>query len=143
MLVKTKEHLRESRLISSLPGYVMSSMFMILRIFLMYQPLRVSSLLSMIPFSVGLVLLTRYAYFFAIGEGAGHIQSAIVGSALGITAFLMFLLGLLSDLIARNRQLAEEILYRVRRDRTASGGSQMAGAERSQIDPVSTWQSDS
>ena len=142
VLVATNEQLRESRLISSLPRYLMSSIFTILRIFLMYQPLRVFSLLSMIPFTVGLMLLARYAYFFALGEGAGHVQSVIVGSALGITAFLMFLLGLLSDLIARNRQLAEEVLYRVRRDRIGSIKSQIAGAERSKIGPGNTWRSD-
>lgn len=129
--VKTNEKRRESRLISSMPRYVMRSIFTILRIFLMYQPLRVFSLLSLILFLVGLGLLARYAYFVAIGEGLGHVQSVIVGSGLGIMAFLMILLGLLSDLIARNRQLAEEVLYRVRRDRVGARSSELADVERS------------
>ena len=127
--VETNEQLRESRLISSIPGYLMRSIFTILRIFLMYQPLRVFSLLSTAIFLVGLALLARYAYFFAIGEGAGHVQSVIVGSALGITAILMFLLGLLLDLIARNRQLAEEILYRVHRDQVGARRSELVDEE--------------
>ena len=113
--VKTNEMYRESRLIRSVPRYLVSSGATILRIFLMYEPLRVFSLLSSAPFAIGLALLIRYAYFYWIGEGAGHVQSVIVGSALGILAFLMFLLGLLSDLTGRNRRLAEEILYRIRR----------------------------
>ena len=113
--VKTNEMYRESRLIRSVPRYLISSGATILRIFLMYEPLRVFSLLSSAPFAIGLALLIRYAYFYWIGEGAGHVQSVIVGSALGILAFLMFLLGLLSDLTGRNRRLAEEILYRIRR----------------------------
>lgn len=113
--VKTNERYRESRLIRSLPRYLVQSVVTILRIFLMYEPLRVFSLLSSVPFAIGLGLLIRYAYFYSIGEGAGHVQSVIVGSALAILAFLMFLLGLLSDLTARNRRLAEEILYRIRR----------------------------
>lgn len=43
--VETNQQLRESRLISSIPGYLMRSIFTILCIFLIYQPLRVFSLL--------------------------------------------------------------------------------------------------
>ena len=127
--VKTNEQLRESRLSSSVPRYVVSSIVKILRIFLMDQPLRVFSLLSIVIFMIGLALLARYAYFFAIGEGAGHVLSVIVGTALGIVAFLMFLLGLLSDLIAPNRRLAEEILYRLRRDQVDARRSELVDEE--------------
>jgi hypothetical protein len=87
----------------------------ILRIFLMYEPLRIFAILSMLPGLAGVVLLLRYLYFFLIGEGSGHVQSVIAGSALGILAFQVFLLGLLADLIARNRRLMEDTLYHARR----------------------------
>jgi hypothetical protein len=87
----------------------------ILRIFLMYEPLRIFAILSMLPGLAGVVLLLRYLYFFLIGEGSGHVQSVIAGSALGILAFQVFLLGLLADLIARNRRLMEDTLYHTRR----------------------------
>ncbi len=113
--VLTNEKLRESRLIRSVPRYLARSMVTILRIFLMYEPLKAFSFLSLLPLFAGIALAVRYIYFLVIGEGAGHIQSVIFGSAMGILAFLIFLLGLLSDLIARNRRLEEEILYRIRR----------------------------
>jgi hypothetical protein len=113
--VETNEKLRESRLIRSMPRYVFRSAVTILRIFLMYQPLRVFSILSLIPGLAGAGLLVRYLYFFLIGEGAGHVQSVITGVALGILAFLVFLLGLLSDLIARNRRLMEDATLMLRR----------------------------
>jgi glycosyltransferase involved in cell wall biosynthesis len=113
--VETNEQLRESRLIRSVPRYVLRSIVTILRIFLMYEPLRIFAILSMLPGLAGVVLLLRYLYFFLIGEGSGHVQSVIAGSALGILAFQVFLLGLLADLIARNRRLMEDTLYHTRR----------------------------
>jgi glycosyltransferase involved in cell wall biosynthesis len=113
--VDTNEKLRDSRLIRSVPRYVLRSAVTILRILLMYQPLRVFTTLSLIPGLAGMILLLRYLYFFLIGEGAGHVQSVIAGSALAILAFQVFLLGLLSDLIAKNRRLMEDTLYHSRR----------------------------
>ena len=113
--VETNERLRESRLIRSIPRYVVRSAVTILRIFLMYEPLRVFTILSLIPGLLGGILLLRYLYFFSIGEGSGHIQSVVAGAALGILAFQVFLLGLLSDLIARNRRLIEDATLMVRR----------------------------
>jgi len=113
--VETNEMLRESRLIRSVPRYVVRSAVTILRIFLMYEPLRVFTILSLIPGLLGGILLLRYLYFFSIGEGSGHIQSVVAGAALGILAFQVFLLGLLSDLIARNRRLIEDATLMLRR----------------------------
>jgi len=112
--ILTNPKLRESRLISNLPNYVVRSAVTILRIFMMYESLRVFTLLSLIPFLTALVLFVRYVYYFAIGQGSGHVQSVIVGSGLILIAFQVFLLGLLADLIAKNRRLSEEIHYRMR-----------------------------
>ena len=49
-----------------------------------------------------------------IGQGQGHVQSLIISSILIIIAFLIFLLGFLADLIARNRKINEEIVFLVR-----------------------------
>ena len=113
--VETNDRLRESRLIRSIPRYVVRSAVTILRIFLMYEPLRVFTILSLVPGLLGGILLIRYLYFFSIGEGSGHIQSVVAGAALGILAFQVFLLGLLSDLIARNRRLIEDATLMLRR----------------------------
>ena len=113
--VKTNPRLRSSRLIHSIPSYVARSALTILRIFLMYESLRVFTLLSLIPGLAGLAIFLRYLYFYVIGEGAGHVQSVVVASVLILLAFQVFLLGLLSDLIARNRRLSEDIYYRLRR----------------------------
>ena len=113
--VGTNERRRDSRLIQSVPKYVVRSAVTILRIFLMYEALRVFFGMGSLPLVAGLSLLVRFGYFFLIGQGQGHVQSLVVAAILIVVAFQTFLLGLLADLIARNRRLHEEILYRVRK----------------------------
>jgi len=113
--VRTNEIRRRSRLIRSVPGYVLRSAVTILRVFLMYEALRVFLILGTLPFLAGLVLLVRFVYFYSIGDGDGHIQSLIVASILVVLGFQTFLLGLLGDLIAKNRHLSEETNYRLKK----------------------------
>jgi len=115
--VETNPKLRESRLISNIFSYVLRSSLTILRIFMMYEALRVFSLISLMPALAGVVLFVRYAYYFSIGQGSGHIQSVVVASVLLLLAFQILLLGLLADLIAKNRRLSEEIHYRMRSEK--------------------------
>jgi glycosyltransferase involved in cell wall biosynthesis len=114
--VRTNPKKRESRLIENIPNYVIRSGVTILRIFMMYESLRIFTLLSLMPLVAGLALFVRYVYYFMLGQGGGHIQSVVVASGLLLLAFQVFLLGLLADLIARNRRLSEEIHYRIRKD---------------------------
>jgi hypothetical protein len=52
----------------------------------------------------------------SIGEGAGHIQSLILAAVLMMLGFQTIVIGLISDLIAANRRLSEEIVYRLRKE---------------------------
>ena len=113
--IEINPKLRESRLIKSMPGFVARSAAAILRIFLMYEALRVFVGIGLALLIGGFVLAGRYLYFFAIGEGQGHVQSLILASILLLMGFLSFLLGMLADLIAKNRRLSEEALYRLRK----------------------------
>ena len=113
--VRTNETLRQSRLIRSTPRYLLSSGGTILRIFLMYEPLQVFITLGALLSAGGSALFARFMYFYIVGEGQGHIQSLIIASILIVLGFQAFLLGLLADLIARNRRIVEEISYRTRK----------------------------
>lgn len=113
--VRTQPQQRESRLIRSLPVYLLQSAVTILRIFILYEPLRVFLTLGTLPFLAGLALVARFFYFYAIGDGAGHVQSLVIAALLVVLGVQTFLLGLLSDLIARNRHLSEETNYRLKK----------------------------
>jgi glycosyltransferase involved in cell wall biosynthesis len=113
--IATNPRTRHSRLVKNTLHYVGVSAMTIMRIFLMYEALRVFLSLSLVPLLVGAGLILRFVYYFAIGDGSGHIQSLIVAAILLVFAFMTILLGLLADLIARNRRLMEEIRYGLRK----------------------------
>jgi glycosyltransferase involved in cell wall biosynthesis len=113
--IRTNEQIRPSRLISSIPNYLANSSTIILRAYTMYRPLRVFISISFIFLLVGLIGTGRFLYFFAIGEGSGHVQSLILSAVLLIVGFQIFLIGLVADLIGFNRKVLEEVLYRLRR----------------------------
>jgi len=113
--VKTNEKMRESRLIRNIPSYVARSAITILRIFIMYEALTVFLSIGALLFAAGMLLSVRFLYYFRIGEGSGHVQSLILASILLVLGFQAFLLGILGDLIAKNRYLAEEAGYRIKK----------------------------
>jgi len=114
--VRTNPTTRESRLISNIGSYVWISASTIIRTYAMYQPLRFFSTIGVIIFTIGLIISARYIYYMSIGEGAGHIQSLILAAVLMMLGFQTIVIGLISDLIAANRRLSEEIVYRLRKE---------------------------
>lgn len=113
--IHANEVRRRSRLIGTTPNYVARSAATILRVFLMYEALRIFLILGSIPLFGGVVLLGRFLYYYLIGDGTGHVQSLILASILIVLGFLTCFLGLLGDLIAKNRHLSEEANYRLKK----------------------------
>ena len=106
---------RPSRLFGSTTEYVKRSVATILRIYAMYEPFKVFMILGGVLFSAGAALGLRYAYFWWQGDIRGHLQSAILSVLLLILGFQTLQWGLMADLIASNRKLIEDVLYRVRK----------------------------
>jgi hypothetical protein len=62
------------------------------------------------------VIWGRFAYFYIVeGQGAGHVQSLILGAVLFIAAVQMAALGVMGDILAGMRTLQQRTLERVRR----------------------------
>lgn len=121
---------RASRLMRSQWDYVKRSAVTILRIYAVYEPLRAFGWLSAPFLLVGAGLLGRFLliYAFVPLEGvARYIQSLLIGGVALILGFLIFLFGVLAELVAANRRLLEETLYRVKRMELEQG----AAVERS------------
>lgn len=106
---------RPSRLIRSNWDYVKRSATTIVRIYAMYEPLKFFSYLSAAFIVPGVALSFRYLYLREIlNEGQGHVQSVILGALLLTLGFVIFMIGLAMDIIATQRRLVEEVLYRQR-----------------------------
>jgi glycosyltransferase involved in cell wall biosynthesis len=106
---------RPSRLMKSIPQYIRKSGITIVRAYAMYQPLRIFSALGMLLIALGTVPGLRFLYFYIVGQRVGHIQSLILAAILIIVGFQVLLMGLVADLIASNRKMLEETLYRLRK----------------------------
>ena len=113
--VRTNPKTRESRLFGSIPTYLKKSMAIIVRIYTMHRPARAFFALSLPFFAVAAVLGARWlGFYFGTPSPTGHVQSLIAGAICAIVGVQILVFGLLGDLLAGNRRLSEEILYRVR-----------------------------
>lgn len=111
--VRTNEDLRPSRLVKSISSYVKRSLITILRVFITYRPLFFFFWTGVLLAVPGLLIGARFVYFYALGEGSGHIQSLILSSLLLMLAALAGMVGLIADLTATNRKLLERINQRL------------------------------
>ena len=112
--IHTNGELRPSRLFHSMFGYIKKSMLTIIRAYLMYKPLRFFSVLGCVPFIGGMILGIRFLFLLLKGGGQGNIQSLILCSMLILIAGMIWVIGLLADVIAANRKILQEIQRRVR-----------------------------
>ena len=113
--IRTNKKLRDSRLFKSTWGYLKNSIATIVRIYAMYEPLKVFSYIGGSFFFLGFILGCRYLYFFFIESTAGHVQSLILSAILIIVGFQIMLIGLAADLISINREYIENSLHRIKK----------------------------
>ena len=113
--IRTNPKTRDSRLFKSIPHFIKNSLGTMVRMYAMYQPLRVFFYLGSALTIIGLLPILRFLYYYAVGEGGGHLQSLILGGVFLMMGFLTYLVGLVADLTSFNRQLLEMTLERVRR----------------------------
>lgn len=114
--VITNAKTRESRLFSSIWQHVFNSMMTIVRIYLMYKPFRIFVSFGLFVGILGLVPFLRYITLLAFfQESVGsHLQSLIAGTVLVIMGILFIAIGFLGELLAINRKLQEDSLYRLK-----------------------------
>jgi glycosyltransferase involved in cell wall biosynthesis len=119
--VATNAHTRPSRLFHSIWAYLKQSGATIVRIYTMYEPLKVFSYIGSAVFLAGFAISLRFLYYYLFAHGAeGKIQSLILSAVLMIVGFQVVLIGLVADVISGTRKLLEDLLYRVRRMEAAS-----------------------
>jgi glycosyltransferase involved in cell wall biosynthesis len=113
--IGTNPPTRASRLFPSPWTYVRRNALAIFRVYASYEPLRVF-LAAAFPFAVaGAIVWGRFIYFFATGDGRGHVQSLILGATLFLVAVQLVALGVIGDILAGIRNLQQRTLERVRR----------------------------
>ena len=114
--ISTNPRTRPSRLFGSVLSYIKQSAATIVRIYTMYEPLKVFTYIGTTIFVTGFLISMRFLYYFLFTfESEGKVQSLILSAVLMIVGFQVVLIGLVADVISGMRKLLEDLLYRVRR----------------------------
>ena len=113
--IRTNPPTRDSRLFPSIWAYVRRNSASIVRIYAMYEPLRVFMTAAAIVALAALVVWVRFLIHFIAGNGSGHIQSLILGAALFNAATVLAALGVIGDLLSGQRIILQRVFERVRR----------------------------
>ncbi|MDX6691986.1 MAG: hypothetical protein QOG15_3443, partial [Solirubrobacteraceae bacterium] len=114
--IRTNPKTRESRLFPSMWAYVRRNTVSIFRIYAQYEPLKVFMSAAALIGIVAFVVWGRFAYYYVVeGQGKGHVQSLILGAVLFNAAMVLAALGVMGDLLAAQRTMAQRTFERVRR----------------------------
>ena len=112
--IRTNPKTRDSRLFSSVFKFIERSGSTLMRMYTMYRPLKVFTMIGLVIALIGAVPMLRFLYFYLFVNGTGKVQSLIIGSALLTIGALTFVLGIIADLLSQNRKLIEIMLEKVR-----------------------------
>lgn len=111
--IRTHKVSRPSRLFSSVPQFIAQTAITILRTYTTYKPLRVFCASGLALACIGLFPFLRFLWFWANGDGDGHLQSLVIGGALLVVGVLIMFMGVIADLIGTNRKLIETLHVRL------------------------------
>ncbi len=112
--VRTHAAARPSRLFKSIPRFITQTGITMIRAFTAHKPLRAFVGTGSLIAFIGLLPILRFLWFYAQGDGSGHVQSLVIGGALLVLGTLVAIMGMVADLVAANRKLIEENLRRTR-----------------------------
>ncbi|HEX5216522.1 MAG TPA: glycosyltransferase family 2 protein [Vicinamibacterales bacterium] len=113
--IATNPRTRPSRLFDSMFSYLKRSAATIVRIYAMYEPLKIFTYIGTALFLGGFAISVRFLYYWWYDHGdQGKVQSLILAATLMIVGFQVVLIGLMADVISGTRKLLEDLLYRVK-----------------------------
>ncbi len=113
--IQTNPVHRPSRLFKNIPQYISRSIVTMVRVWAMFNPMRMFMNLGVIALCIGGLIGWRFLLFYWAGEGGGHIQSLLFASVCVIAGIQLLVIGLVADLISVNRRLLEDVLLRIKR----------------------------
>ena len=127
--IRTNPELRPSRLMRNIPSYIQQSLFTIVRIFMTYRPFRFFAIPGALVFLIGFATDAWWVTMWLQRDTTkefGHDEMLLSGIVAMILGMLLVVVGLLAEINGVNRQLLEDIRWRLRereyRDHTSKFG---------------------
>jgi len=110
--ITTNKPTRPSRLFKNILDHMNKTFQIMIRVYAMYNPMRIFFALATPFFLVWSLLLIRFIYFYLTVEwNTWKIQSLVIAWVFLIISIQFFALWIIGDLIAKNRKLIEDNLY--------------------------------
>ncbi|GJL90363.1 glycosyltransferase family 2 protein [Hyphococcus sp.] len=134
--VRTNKVERPSRLFRSIPQFLSRTGRTMLRAYAMYEPLKIFAVLGVALMIAGVVPVVRFVVHYFAGDGAGMIQSLVIGGVIMLIGAISAMFALLADLVAYNRQLLELTLERVRKIEYALDAQKPSAKKRLPIEKL-------
>jgi glycosyltransferase involved in cell wall biosynthesis len=107
---------RQAKISSSLFGYFLRTIVIILRTFRDYKPLIFFGIPGLTVFGAGIIFwLYSFVYWLIHFQTTPVRMYFFIGAALLIFSFLLIILALIADMLKRIRQNQEEILYKLKK----------------------------
>lgn len=107
---------RESRVADSIVRYAIRTTLIILGAYRDYSPIRFFWSLALVFFLIGAGLGGNLLLHYArTGAFSGQIWSGFSGAVLGLIGFVFFVLGIIADMLDRQRTNQERLLYILKR----------------------------
>jgi len=114
--IRAHQTARSSRLAPTMGHYLAQAGGAMARAYALYEFRKIFTVSGTLMIVSGVALGARFIYLrYVLVEGTGNLQSLILAAILSIVGFLLLCVALLADLLATNRRLLEEALYRIRK----------------------------
>lgn len=113
--IPAKDVTRPSRLMTSVGSHIYRAGSVAVLSFAVHRLFHTLMLVAAVLMLIGSVAFLRFLYFVIGGDASGHVQSLIIGAVLAITGMQVAMGSFFGLALAKNRQLAEDVIYMQRR----------------------------
>lgn len=115
-MIPARDVTRPSRLMTNVRSHIFRAGSMAFMSFVVHRLFRILALISTVLILIGAAFYARFLYFLFTSGGGGHVQSLVAGSLAIILGVQLLIWSFFAAMLAKNRQLVEEMLYQQRRE---------------------------
>ncbi len=116
VVIQANETQRKSRLMKSIPSYMLKQGRNILTFWTMYKPMQIFSSLGIVLMLLGLFLVGRYFWYQVVSpDGLEHFAALVIGAVSVVIGLFLLMLALLAEFLGVLRTMLDNLALRIRR----------------------------
>ena len=112
LLIRAEREFGKSKVVKSIPKYIFQALTIIIRSIRDYKPLAFFGVIGVFVFSFGFLIdLVLFIRWLITGSVTPYTTGVVIGIAFMIFGILLIVLGLIADMLDRQRRIEEDLLY--------------------------------